>query len=277
MTVTLETQNETEESAEGAAAPAAAAGPGAAGQSLLGQSRTSAEVEDLGDAAAQSAGNPPAPLSWARYVIGLDQAIESIRKEADKRLLQEQQPAKAKQADTTQLDPADTARPADTTTFLDQGVSRDGRGFKAEKDRFEAIDVTIGSWGLAETAPLQSLIPINPGTAASEPSTLVPRFVEIKDQASLVPSVDGEHAQLVENPGSRLAKLVAISAMAAMAQESLWKRSISPVVAGASPTRQSPWECLNRNRSHPRKAGRLRSFLAAASPGGTRGSSPSSS
>ena len=31
------------------------------------------------------------PLSWARYVIGLDQAIESIRNEADRRLRQEQQ------------------------------------------------------------------------------------------------------------------------------------------------------------------------------------------
>ena len=96
LTVTLETQNESEESSEGAAAlVASSAGPGAAGQSLIGRGRSSNELDEVeGDPGLQLE-KPPFMSTWARFVTGVDQAIETLRDEADARLRQEQEPAKS--------------------------------------------------------------------------------------------------------------------------------------------------------------------------------------
>src|SRR5262249_54106308 len=163
-----------------------ASGP-SAGQGLVGSIRTPSESEEQDDTSAQPAANSPTALSWARYVIGLDQAIESIRNQADERLLQEEQPAEALVPDTTLLDPDDAARQTGTTPFLEPAVGGASRRFEAEKDRLEAIDVAIGSWGREAPASSQSLLPITPGTKVTESSTPVPRFVELEDRANLFP------------------------------------------------------------------------------------------
>ena len=89
LTITLET-TDTEGAVEGVAA---ASGPGGAGQSLYGRTDSSDEIEELGDSIAVKGANSPSQSTWARYVTGVDQAIEKLRSEADARLLQEQQAA----------------------------------------------------------------------------------------------------------------------------------------------------------------------------------------
>jgi len=251
LTLTIETQNESEQSVDGAAAPAASAGPGSAGQSLVGPNPTPEETEELGNTLALSAANPPTALSWARYVIGLDQALETIRNEADGRLLQEARPALAEEPDTTLLDQDDAARPTSTTTFLEQEAIR---RVKAEEARLDTIDVAIGSWRLKEPAWLQSLFPVPHGSTITESSTPVPRFVNLKDRAKLFPSVGVDPSQLVENPVSRLTTLLAISATVLTARAGLLKRSVS-LVAGPSPAPKSRWDSLHRYRRHPSRRG----------------------
>ena len=92
LTITLET-TDTEGAVEGVAA---ASGPGGAGQSLYGRTDSSDEIEELGDSIAVKGANSPSQSTWARYVTGVDQAIEKLRSEADARLLQEQQAPKAR-------------------------------------------------------------------------------------------------------------------------------------------------------------------------------------
>jgi len=257
LTLTLDLQTETEQSSEGSTGLVGSAGPGAAGQSVFGPSQTSEESEELRDnAPAQPAPNQPNPLSWARYVIGLDQAIESIRREADERLRQEEQPVKVEKPDTTQLDQDDAARRTDTTTFLERAIFGAGRRFDAAEDRLAAIDVTIGSWGPEDPAPLQSLFPILPDPTITKSPTPHARVVEVKDRAELFASLEAEQSRLDESPVGRLATLVAVSAIAASAGASRLKRSTFLVAAGSSPSGESRWKCLNRHRRHPRKLGR---------------------
>ncbi len=239
LTLTLETQNESEQSSESATAQVASTGPGASGQSLLGPGRTPEELEGLENTSAEPAANAPPALSWARFVMGLDQAIEAIRTEVDARLLQEKEPAKAEVPDAIFLHQNETDRPAETTSFRDQAVSGAFRWFDAEENRSDAVDAAIGSWGLAEQSSPQSVFPVLPDSTITRSPTRSPRVLELKNGASLFPSDDVDRSQLVEVQVSRAVTLVAISAIAVTARETLLKRSISSVAAGSAPVPKS--------------------------------------
>ena len=162
MTLTIELQNEDESSAEGAAALVASGSGGSAGQSLLGQSREPEEFGDTGDTVASTGAD--ARNSWARFVGGLDQAIEKIRTEADERLRQEQQPAKPEQPGTTLLqDENEGARQTGAAAFLEHAESEARRRLETVRDRLLATDVAIGSWTQFGPAASNSRVPVIAG------------------------------------------------------------------------------------------------------------------
>ena len=146
-------------------------------------------------------------MSWARYVIGLDEAIESIRNEADARLLEEQQPAKAEPPGTTLLEPDDVAAPPVTTSALEQADFATSRRVEAIDDRLEAIDTTIGSWGRPDPASLQSIFPRLPDPTITKSPASSSRVVRVQDRAELFPTLDAEPSRLDESQVGSVATL----------------------------------------------------------------------
>jgi hypothetical protein len=266
LTVTLELQSETVESSEGAAALVAAAS-GGAGQSLTSTfSNPEEELEELAEITAAPGAQPPAAAAWSRYVSGLDQAIERVRSEADERLFQEQLPAKAAAPGTTLLEQDDAAGPTGTATFVEEAALEAGRRVKAEGDRLEAIDNSIGAWTRESPTALRSLLPTAPPWAftksptpvaqvapheRSGSPTLLSRLVEFDDRGVLCPAEKDDHSQQEEIRVSRMATLVAFSATALLARESLLQRAISVVADPSSPEEKAGWQSLIRHRDNP--------------------------
>jgi large repetitive protein len=253
LTVTLELQSETEQTSEGSTAQVASAGPGSAGQSLLGAIRTPEESEVLDDASAQATANPPTPLSWARYVTGVDQAIEALRNEADQRLLEEQKPAKAEEPGTTLLEEDGGARQTVPATSLEPAASEVSRRSAAIPDLWEAIDAAIGSLGQQKATSYRSLLSTTPtpGPAVTKPSSFVPQLVELNGLANLFPRLDDDPSQRVEVQVSRAATVVAISATAGWVLENRSKRSVRRLVAGPSPAHGASSDGVSRRGRHP--------------------------
>jgi hypothetical protein len=195
-------------------------------------------------------------MSWARYVIGLDEAIESIRNEADARLLEEQQPAKAEPPGTTLLEPDDVAAPPVRTSALEQAVFATSRRVEAIDDRLEAIDTTIGSWERPDPASLQSIFPRLPDSTITKSPAPSSRVVRVQDRAELIPTLEAEPSRLDESQVGKVATLVALSALATSARANLLKRSRFLVGAGSAPEQETRWNCLNSRGRHPRKFGR---------------------
>jgi hypothetical protein len=239
LTISLELNDE---SSEGSTAEvASAAGPGA-GQSLLGALRTTSDdPEVLEDPLTQSAATAPPALSWARYVMGLDQAIESIRAEVDARLIEEEQPAQIVAPDTTLLDENGATQPSEKTSSLEQAVLEAGWWFDAEDERLDAIDVTIGAWGVKEPNANESLFPTLPDKTLRKSPASSARFIEVTDRANLFPGLEVDQSQPVELQVSRAVTMVAVSAIAVTARRRL-KRSNSIAGAGFSPTQKSRYE-----------------------------------
>ena len=240
LTLTLEMHDETEQSSEGATALVGSAGPGASGQSLLGLGRTPEEWEESENTSDEPAVSAQPALSWARFVMGLDQAIEAIRKEVDARLLQEKESAKTEDPDAIFLDQNEAARPAETTSSREQAVLGADRWFDADEMRSGAVDAAIAAWGLAEPASARSVFPVLPDSTITRAAERGPRVLELKDGATLFHSDDVDRSQLVEVQISRAVTLAAISAIAATARATFLKRSISTAVgAGRPPVRKS--------------------------------------
>ncbi len=239
LTLTLELHDESEQSSEGATAQVASAGPGASGQSLLGPGRTPDASEALDNTADEPAANAPPALSWTRFVMGLDQAIEAIRTEMDARLLQEEQPAKADEPDATFLDPKEAAGQTETTAIREQPVSAADRWFDTDENRSDAVDAAIGSWGLVDSSSAQSIFPILPDSTITRAPNRSRRALELKDGATLFRFDDADRSQFAEVQISRAVALAAISAIAVTARETLLNRSKSSVAAGSSPARKS--------------------------------------
>jgi hypothetical protein len=227
LTLTLELQEEGEQSSEAASGVvASSSGPGGAGQSLNGLARNPDEPEVLDDVTEQNVADAVPALSWARFVIGLDQAIEAMRNEIDARLLQEEQPAKAEQPRGNLLDQENTSRPADTTSLQQQAIWGDDCWFETEENRSNAVDAAIAAWKLAESSS-QSLFPVLPDSTITRSPDRSFRVLELDEGSTLFPSDDVDQPQLVEVQVSRALTLVALSTIAVKAHERLLKRSIS--------------------------------------------------
>jgi hypothetical protein len=226
LTLTLELQEEGEQSSEDAiGVVASSSGPGGAGQSLSGLARNSDEPEVLDDGTEQNVADAVPALSWARFVIGLDQAIEAMRNEIDARLLQEEQPAKAEQPRGNLLDQEHTSRPADTTS-LQQAIWGADCWCETDENRSNAVDAAIAAWKLAESSS-QSLFPVLPDSTITRSPNRSFRVLEIEEGSTLFPSDHVDQPQLVEVQVSRAVTLVALSTIAVKAHERLLKRSIS--------------------------------------------------
>jgi hypothetical protein len=224
LTLTLELQDESSEGSTAEVA-ASATGPGSAGQSLVGPLRTPDEPEVLEELAVDPGANALPALSWARYVMGLDQAIESLRDQADARLLQEEQPATAEKPGATRLDDVQAGRPTEKTSCLDQAVWGTGRWLDAEDQRLSAIDQTIGSWNQNEPGSSQSLFPSLADRSLRKSHAPSARFVEVVDREKLFPGLGTDHPQPVEIQVSRAVTMVAISAIAVKARQGRLRRS----------------------------------------------------
>jgi large repetitive protein len=235
LTLTLELQDGGEQSSEGTTAQVASAGPGGSGQSLLSPTRTPDALEESENTSAEPGVSAPPALSWARFVMGLDQAIEAIRKEVDARLLQEKESAKTEKRNAILLDQNEPARPSETTSFRDQAVLGADRWFDAEENRFDAVDAAISAWGLAEPYSPRSVFPVLPDSTITRSPGRAPRAIELKHGERLFPVDDVDRSQLVEVQVSRTVTLAAISAIAAAARETFLKRLISSDIRGGSP------------------------------------------
>ncbi len=267
LTVTLDLQSETVESSEGTAALVAAASSGSAGQSLTGMFRSpEEEFEEFAEIAAAPGAQAPAAAAWARYVSGLDQAIERVGREADEQLFQEQQPAKAAAPGTSLLEQDDAAGQAGTATFVEEAALEAGRRVKAERDRLEAIDHSLGNWTKESPRALRSLLPIAPASALTRSLTpvaqnaprdrfgspaILSRPGEFDDRGMLCPAYQDDRSQQQDVRVSRMVTLAAFSATALLARESLLRRSISVAAGASSPTEKAGWQSLIRHRDNP--------------------------
>ena len=227
LTVTLETQTEGEQSSEGATAQVASAGPGAAGQALLGRGGSSDDPDDLGgDSALLPTENLPFTTSWARFVTGVDQAIEALRNEADARLRQEQEPAKsdAMPGAPRPASSEKTTVPAriETTTAIELAAIH---RIEAQRDRFHAIDLAVSSWE-AESSPRSQprLSHASPAAMSTTPLT-VAQIVETAVRKAPWRGLETDRLEARAVPASRLATLLAISATAMTAREILLSRA----------------------------------------------------
>jgi hypothetical protein len=227
LTVSLNTQNESEVSAEAAALGAVAAGPGtSAGQSLGKQTPAPEE----GDETIET-GEPmvPTPLSWAPYVMGLDRALETIRSEADQRLLQERASA---EAGSNQSGGDDSARATETAAPMGQEMRGTSLGFQSREDRSEAIDLAIASLSWDDPDSSTVIGPAARGLTVGDSSQPSARFVEPSEHVQLPAASQDDPSGIVETRVSKVVTLVAIAATAAMghlcAGPRGWRKSPAP-------------------------------------------------
>jgi hypothetical protein len=235
LTITLET---TDDSAESSSAEVASAGPGGAGQSLayLSSSRDESEQTEEGQAISPIDAQPELP--WARYVMGLDQAIESLRASADARFLQESQPAKTIEPDTTLREQESLNEPAVTTSFATPAEW--STWLDSEDERVAAIDLTIGAWAESEGAVSESIFPVLPDKTLPRTPSPSTRAITVAERGNPFADPDAGQTQAVEVQVSRAVTLVAVSALAVTARDRL-KRALSLVGAGSSPDREPPY------------------------------------
>jgi hypothetical protein len=221
LTVTLNLQTENEATVESGAALVASSGPGSAGQGPLASNALPNQLEETSDSSGSPRDNAPAAPSWARYVTGLDQAIEKARRDADERLLNEQQPAKSKEPPTGLREQNDGARQTSETAFPNPAVSESPRQLPADRNLFEAIDAAIGSLGREQASEARLALPGAPDPTFVETRTPAPRILVPEDAANRSRRLANEHSDRLEVHVSRLAVPVLISGTALGARQLL--------------------------------------------------------
>jgi hypothetical protein len=222
LTVTLETQNESEQSSEGATAQVASAGPGAAGQSLIGRGHSSNELDELEGDSALAPENLPFINSWVRFVTGVDQAIEALRNEADARLRQEQEAVKSEAKPGTPgasiLEKDNRPGQTETTTAIElAAISL----IEAQRDRFEAIDLAVSSWEADFSPRLQPSLSHTSTPALITTPRAFAKFVETAVRRAPWRRLESDRSETRALPVSRMVALMAISATAMTVREIL--------------------------------------------------------
>ena len=224
LTFTIESPSETEQSAEAAVGAATGSGPGAAGQSVAWTVRSLDEDDDMADFIASTEAMLPTAPAWARYVSGVDQAIEKVRSEADERLRQETQPARPLDPDTSLLEKDDPGRSVETSTFLEATMPGVAREAEPEHDRLAAVDRAIGSWVKAGSDVLASLSLRFLDQPVAKSTIPVLLSLDPQMRARGFAGLDTEHARPVEIV-SRMATVAGISLATARARAILMRRS----------------------------------------------------
>jgi hypothetical protein len=226
LTFTLNLQNENQESAEGLAALVAAAPGSAPGQSLLGQSRYPEAFGETGDTSAPTGANLQA--SWARFVSGVDQAIEKLQSEADERLRQEQQPVKADEPGAAQSHDSRDAQQKASAALLDPIASEARRRLLAQRDRLQAIDVAMASWTPGGLGTVPSLVANIPGPTTTRTVAPAEPFDARHDRAKPLRARRNSETGRLDAPLSRMTALAALSATAALTGRIMLRRSGLP-------------------------------------------------
>jgi hypothetical protein len=224
LTFTIESPSESAQTAEAAAIAASGSGPGAAGQSVAGTTTSLDEDAVFDELIAANESLLPTAPAWARYVSGVDQALERVRRQADERLRQEQRPTKSPEPDTSSLDTDRSKGQIETSGLLEQSFRRAGQQRAAKQDRLAAIDRAIGSLakpGRPESAGRSPRFLIKEVAEALTPlsQTLAPR-----SRVTSLSELETEHAHPVEIV-SRMATVVGISLATAKARAILLRRS----------------------------------------------------
>jgi hypothetical protein len=229
----------------------ASTGPGAVGQSIIGHNDPAADSDLLGDDSAETAADASNPLSWARYVTGVDQAIETLRRDADKRLLEEQQPKNAEKPAASLLEEEIKARPIDSPTPLEPTVTQLDHDSDPELDQCEAVDAAIAAW----SGDIEVSQPSHDSTSAS---TTVParpasvhRPVELTPRRNPFVGLDDAPSKRLEL-GSTAAALLAIAATAGSLTAKRSKRSLPRLVATSSPAHDASSKLGRETRPNPR-------------------------
>ncbi len=242
LTVSLDLESEAVDASSEGAAALVASGTGGAGQSLNGTPHSADEemVED-GTIVAETPGAPaPTAPAWARYVSGVDQAIERVRNEADQRLFQEQAPAKSATPGTTllELDGADGENT--TATFVEEAALEARRRSKSEVNRLQAIDQTLSAWSKPSPSALRSVLHLDAASPiAASPETLTrdlshdhsespegaSRLTDVADRNLLDRAGHDDQFEQEDPRLSRTVALAAFSATALAAREGAFRRS----------------------------------------------------
>ena len=254
LTVSLETTTTESEAVEVGTA-AVASGPSAGGNSLLGRMSRPDEFEEMGASVAVIGGGMPSQLPWARYVTGVDQAIETLRNEADARLLQEQQPAKAQDGNSSFLQENDAAGQTGPAAFVKEAALDASRRIRAERDFAVAIDLAIASWRHLPPTVLRASLFVTTGPNIAKAPAPENVLAPLADRVTIVARLGNDERPRNQRPHSRLAMLGAIYLTAASTREILVGRSHRD----GAPARAAQWKRPTRDRGIPVKGPRGRS------------------
>jgi hypothetical protein len=229
LTITLNTEYEGEQTSEGVAAAVATGSGPSAGQSLKGPIASPDEESDEMDVSLLPAQpQQPIPTSWARFVTGVDQALEELRRDADQRLRDEQQPPKTQeQPGTTRFDANDRTRPSDATSSLVQPSSDVRRRSDAGPNRSNVIDAAIRSLRPKERFEMRSHDSFLAGKTDAEPPAPLLDAGELMDGADPLRRADRNHPERDGIPVLRMATLIAFSTTA-----------VSPLLRGTLSSRR---------------------------------------
>jgi hypothetical protein len=247
LTVSINSPSEAE-ATEGGPAAAVATGTGpSAGQSLRPSTdQSNGEADESGGTDAPPSADAPVAAPWARYVTGVDRALEQLRSEADQRLQQEQQPADSRAVPSPtglHLERGDTQAGEATSAVRERSVPQ--RPARIQPDRSDAVDAAVVSLIEEGDAELRLRSLSRPVTTSTEtPPT--PRHPERTEEgAGLADSPRNDPPQDVRaRAAMSIAALAVISATAARAWQGRstrikrWRGSSPSSVIPRGPRRQ---------------------------------------
>jgi hypothetical protein len=230
LTLTLNTESEGEQSSGGASVAVATGSGPSAGQSLKGTFGSPDEdAQETEVSLSPDEPQQPTPSPWARYVTGVDQALEDLRREADQRLLDEQKTPEARDPGTARSEADDGARRAVATPSPAQTPSEVSRRSEPRPKESTVIDAAIRSLGPEEPSVMRSLHSFMVG--GETPSEAVAASHDPGDPAdgaNLSPRPDGDRAPRAEIPVLKMATLIAFSTTAARALQHRSRRLGGP-------------------------------------------------
>ena len=222
------------------------ADPAEPARASMAECRGADDIVEMGELVAVAGASLPTQASWARYVTGIDQAIERVRSEADARLLQEQQPPKVEQPGTSFLEEDNGSGQKSPAEFVKEAAIEIDRRIKVESSLMKAIDLALGGWKQDQLPALRVLVPTGTGPGVPSSSTFEQEVVPPADHATAATHLDNDRSERVETDGSEIAIAGLIYLTAASSREILVRRSHRE----PAPATRSRWQCLIRERGN---------------------------
>jgi hypothetical protein len=213
LTITIEAHVEGNE--EGAASTAATvgAGPGA-GQSLVKPFPGSDEFDDPENLVEPE----QTPLSWARYVTGVDRALEKIRSQADERLLEEPRNSRGGPEGADFFEEHGFVSPAGGAPAPVREVAAPGGREGTATARAQLIDAAISAIWRDVLSSYRSALPVGWRDSRAGWTAPIRRFLEPRVVAPASGIRDGESARPLDVAITRKAAVVVLSVAAVLGQ-----------------------------------------------------------